>query len=498
MSQQLSNPPEQDRGSIHCTQPQGTQPPDRRARFSMTSIVLLLALVSILILSSSILLVVSAVQGVNPQVAHVATSTSSTPARNSTRSAQTPASTPSVTGGTSLTPTVTPPIFAPNNVALPPLQLPPDHYVIYEQQNNIYLLSSMGGTPQVITTPGYVYSQAVRPILTPNGQLLYSGDGIWLTDIFGSTAHSGNDAVPTHIADVPTNQVLTSLVLSSDGTTIAWSTEPASGNGVIDIFAGPLTAPTKVYEQPSTTCPCYRVFAFMNGNGKQSDTTLLLTDGQQSHGAVQFGLWSFDLTNALSATPEQLMDVSTQQGPLALEPFGNMLLYSSYEGEVPIPSDNSVPSDIAVLKYPNSLDVTTLDGQPLHLDSSQVVLPEQHQLANTAAYHWVTTPVFTPDGHTLIYVEFSSQGQAPFDRSSALFAVHTSGSGKNLRVSKPQLLATSSTTLLELGAWFNNRILTFYGDDSLYALDVQSGEVTTIVQTGVYARIVAVVGMGGA
>jgi len=486
LSQQLSNPPEQVE-----SQPQGTQPPDRHARFSMTSIVLLLALVSILILSSSILLVISVVQGVNPQVAHVATSTSSTSstsARNSTRSAQT--LTPSVTGGTALTPTVTPPIFAPNNVALPPLQLPPDHYVIYEQQNNIYLISSTGGTPQVITTPGYVYSQAVRPILTPNGQLLYSGDGIWLTDIFGST--------PMHIADVPTNQVLTSLVLSSDGTTIAWSTEPASGNGVIDIFAGPLTAPTKVYEQPSTTCPCYRVFAFMNGNGKQSDTTLLLTDGQQSHGAVQFGLWSFDLTNALSATPQQLMNVSTQQGPLALEPFGNVLLYSSYEGEVPIPSDNSVPGDIAVLKYPNSLDVTTLDGQPLHLDSSQVVLPEQHQLLNTAAYHWVTTPVFTPDGHTLIYVEFSSQGQAPFDRSSALFAVHLTGSGKNLRVSKPQLLATSSTTLLELGAWLNNHILTFYGDDALYALDVQSGEVTTIVQTGAYARIVAVVGMGGA
>lgn len=493
MSQQLSNPPEQVE-----SQPQGIHLPDRHARFSMASIVLLLGLVSILILSSSILLVISAVQGANPQVALVATSTSSALARNSTRSAQT--LTPSVTGGTALTPTVTPPIFAPNNVALPSLQLPPDHYVIYEQQNTMYVVSSAGGTPQLITTPGYMYNQAVRPIVTPNGQLLYSGNGIWLTDIFGNTMNSGSgsEATPTHIADVPTNQVLTSLVLSSDGTTIAWSTEPASGNGVIDIFAGPLTAPTKVYEQPSTTCPCYRVFAFMNDSGKQSDTTLLLTDGQQSHGAVQFGLWSLDVTNALSATPQQLMDVSTQRGPLALEPFGNLLLYSSYEGEVPIPSDDSVPGDIAVLKYPNSLDVTTLEGKPLHLDTSQIVLPEQHQLANTASYHWVTTPVFTPDGHSLIYVEFSSQEQAPFDRSNALFEVHISGSGNNLRVSKPKLLVTSSTTLLELGAWLNSRILTMYGDGSIYALDVQSGEVTTIVQTGAYARIVAVVGMGGA
>ena len=480
MSHQLDNPPEQ-----VAAQPQATQPPHRPTRFSMLGIVMLLVLVCMLILSSSVVLVISVVQGVSPQVGSVATSV---PVQHGTQTPQT--LTPGATSTGALTPTPTPPIYAPNNVALPQLQLPPDHYVIYEQQNTIYVISSTGGLPQALTTPGYEYNQAVRPILTPGGQLIYSGSGIWLTDIFGST--------PTHIADVPANQVLTSLVLSSDGTTIAWSTEPASGNGVIDIFAGPLSSPTKVYEQPSTTCPCFRVFAFMNGNGKAGDVTLLLTDGQQSHGAVQFGLWSYDLTEAPSATPQLIMDGSTQQAPLALVPFGNVLLYSSYEGEVPIPADSSVPNDIAVLKYPNSLDMTTLGGQPLSMDRTQVVLAEQHQLANTAAYHWVTTPVFTPDGHTLIYVEFSSQNQAPFDRSSALFAVHFSGSGKTLQVSKPKLLVTSSVALLELGTWFNNRILTFYGDGSLYALDVQNDEVTTIEQTGAYARIVAVVGMGGA
>jgi hypothetical protein len=66
-----------------------------------------------------------------------------------------------------------------------------------------------------------------------------------------------------------------------------------------------------------------------------------------------------------------------------------------------------------------------------------------------------------------------------------------------LRVGKPQLMATSDVMLLELGAWFNNRILTLYGDGTLYALDVQSGAVATIVQTGAYARIIAVVGAGG-
>ncbi len=446
------------------------------------SIVLLLTLVSFLILSSSVLLVMSAVQGVTQPLGQAATST---PTRPGTAVKQT--LTPAASTTQSITPTATPPIFAPNNTALQPLQLPSDRDVIYEQQNKIYLVSSVGATPQVITTPGYVYNQAVHPLLTPTGQLLYSGDGIWLTDIFGGTA--------VQIAKLPANQVITSLAVSSDGTTIAWSTEPASGNGIIDIFAGPLASPTKVFEQPSTNCPCFRIFAFMNGSGKQGDATLLLTDGQQSHEAIQFGLWTFDLNNPLIATPQEILGGDTQQGPLAF--FGNILLYSSYEGEVPIPTDGSVPNDLAVVKYPNSLDLTTLDGHPLKMDGSQVVLAEQHQLANSAAYHWITTPVFTPDGHTLIYVEFSSQAQPPFDRTSAVFEVHISGSGKNLRASKPQLMVTSTAALLELGPWFNTHILTFYGDNSLYALDVRSGTVATIVQTSAYARMIAVVGTGG-
>lgn len=479
LSQQISNPPEHTEA-----QPPHGQPPNRHARFSMISIVLLLTLVSFLILSSSILLVISVVQGVTQPLGQAATST---PTQLGTPDKKT--LTPTATTAQSITPTAIPPISAPNNTALRPLQLPSDRYVIYEQRNNIYLVSSVGATPQVITTPGYMYNQAVHPLLTPTGQLLYSGDGIWLTDIFGGTA--------VQIAKLPANQVITSLAVSSDGTTIAWSTEPASGNGLIDIFAGPLASPTKVFEQPSTNCPCFRIFAFMNGNGKQGDSTLLLTDGQQSHEAIQFGLWTFDLNNPLAANPQEILGGDTQQGPLALLPSGNILLYSSYEGEVPIPTDGSVPNDLAVVKYPNSLDLTTLDGHPLAMDGAQVVLAEQHQLANSAAYHWITTPIFTPDGHTLIYVEFSSQAQPPFDRSSAVFEVHISGSGKNLRASKPQLLVTSTAALLELGPWFNAHILTFYADNSLYALDVQNGAVTTIVQTNAYARMIAVAGIGG-
>jgi hypothetical protein len=459
----------------------------------MTSAILLLGLVSLLILSSSILLIINAVQGLQgatqspTPIARGATGTS-TP-RNA-HVTQTPLPSPSATNGQAVTPTATPPILTTNNTLPAPLQLPPNHYVIYERQKSIYLIAGEGGTPIAINTPGYVYNQAVRPILTPSGQLLYSGKGIWLIDLFGGT--------PTRIAQLTSNQVITSIALSSDGTTIAWSTESANGNGVIDIFAGPLTSSTKVFEQPSTNCPCFRIFSFMNGNGKQGNSTLLLTDDQQSHESIQFGLWSFDLTNPLTATPQQILDGSSPQGPLVLMPFSNVLLYSSYEGEVPMPTDGSVPNDLAVLKYPNSLDLTTLDGQPLRTDGLQVVLAEQRELANSAAYHWITTPTFTPDGRTLIYVEFSSQAQPPFDRSSALFKVQISGSGKNLRIGRPQLMNTSTASLIELGAWLNTRILTFYADNTLYALDVQSGAVTTIVQTSVYARIIAVVGTGGA
>jgi hypothetical protein len=473
LAQQVSNPPEpKDEEKPHISEPLAVQ----SARFSSTGIIILLVLISILIISSTSLLLPNLVQVYTHSGSQMAASSSAT-----AQSTHTGHLSPTPTINQNVTPTATPPIFSPNNTTAPSLQLPSGHEIIYEQQNNIYMISSAGsGTPQILSTPGYIYNQAVRPILTPSGQLLYSGDGIYLMDIFGGT--------PEKIATLAANQVITSLALSNDGTMIAWSTEPASGNGVIGLFAGPLAAPGKVFEQSSSICPCFRIFAFMN------NTTLLLTDGQQSHEAIQFGLWTLDISNPLKTITQPLLDGDSPQGPLALAPYGNVLLYSSYEGQVPKPTDGSVPDDLAVLKYANSLKVTTLDGHPLKMDTSYVLLAEQH---NSAAYHWVETPVFTVDGHTLIYVEFSTEAQPPYDRSNALFIAKMSGSGKQLRVSNAQLMATSNASLLELGPWFNNHILTFYGDDSLYAMDIQTGAVATIVQTGAYARIIAVLGPGG-
>ncbi len=123
-----------------------------------------------------------------------------------------------------------------------------------------------------------------------------------------------------------------------------------------------------------------------------------------------------------------------------------------------------------------------------------MILPEQDNLSNTAQYHWVTTPVFSPDAHTLAYVEFSSDSQDPYDRHSALYTVQISGSGAHLHAGKPNLIATSTDLLMELGTWFNDHVITFYSDGTLYAMDIQTDAFTTLAQPGVYARIVAIIG----
>ena len=448
----------------------------------------MLVLIGLLLLLFSGLLVFGLTQ-INSIPARSASATNTgTPQPQATSKAQkthTPA--PSLTQDPTITPAISAPIFTPNNTILPALQLPGGHYIIYEQQNGLYVVSTTSNLTEQISTPGFVYNEAVPPILTPDGQLLYAGNGIWITDIFGGT--------PAQIADLPSGQTITSMALSSDGKMIAWSTEPVDGIGVIDIHAGLLAAPTVVFEQSALTCPCFRIFSFLNGSGSHADNTLLLTDDRGSHEAVQYGLWSLDLSST-PAVPQAILDDDPSQGPQALEPYGNTLLFSSSEGAAPVPTDGSVPSDVATLSYANSLELAALSGSPLDLGKSQVVLSEQHDLSNTADYHWVTTPIFSPDAHTLAYVEFSSDSQEPYDRHSAIYTVQLSGSGTNLTAAKPVLVATSTARLLELGPWFNNHILTFYGDGVLYAFDIKTGALTPLVNAGTYARIIAVVGSG--
>ena len=370
-----------------------------------------------------------------------------------------------------------------------PLQLSSGQYVIYDSGDTLYLVSASGNYAQAIPTPGFISSRATPPILTSNGQLLYSGDGIWLTDVFGDS--------PSRIATLDVGQVITSMALSDDGKMLAWSTEPVNGSGMVVIHAGPLAGPfSVVYTQTVMECPCFRIFSFLNGTSAQADSTLLLTDDHGSNEAVQYGLWSLNLAQSPAAI-HLIVDESSQQGPLTMTPSGNTLLYSTSEGAVAFPSDLSIPTDLALLSYANSLNIGPLSGSPLTLGASQVILPEQDNLSNSAEYHWVTTPVFSLDARTLAYVEFSSDEQAPYDRHSAIYTVQLSGSGAHLKVGKPKLLATSSDYLVELGPWLNNHTLMVYGDGSLYALDIRSGSMALFAQPNNYAQVVGTLGFAG-
>lgn len=384
-----------------------------------------------------------------------------------------------------------PALIVPGHQNVPPLQLPDSQYVIYEQSSSLYLVSASGDYAQAIPTQGFISSNAAPPILTPEGQLLYSGDGIWVTDVFGGT--------PAQIATLEPGQVITSMALSDDGKMLAWGTEPANGIGQIEIHAGPLASPAVVYTQSALDCPCFRVFSFLQGTSAKADNTLLLTDDRGSHEAVQYGLWSLDFSAspASPASPQLILDEDSEQGPLALLPFGNTLLYSTSEGAVAEPTDRSVPSDIASLSYANSLSIASLSGAPPSVSAGQVVLPEQENLNNTAQYHWVTTPVFSPDTRYLAYVEFSSDNQEPYDRHSAIYLVSMSNTGGHLHAGKPRLLATSTDQLVEIGPWLNTHTLTFYADGALYAVDIQSGAYTSFAQPNAYAHIVGVAGSAG-
>ncbi len=442
MTQQLTRPPEQAPEYI-------PSPPVQEPRFFKLGVVSLLVLLGLLLLVFSSLIVRALPAAVNPPVPVGVT--------------------PQPTGTTIPVPASTI-LQVPGSGSPSSLGIPAEHYIIYEQQNNIYAVSTSNGASQVLATPGYIYSRSITPILTPSGQLLYSGNGLWLTDVFGGSARQ--------IAALPANQVITSMKLSSDGKTIAWSTEPVSGDGAVTIYAGPLEQSRPVYSHSISECPCFRVFSLMSDQAKH--TTLLLTDDRGNHRSVQYGLWALDLSQKSGQKPRQLMSAAQPAGPLALAPISHTLLYSDSEGFVPSPIDGSVPSGATSLTYANSLSVLTAGGKVPPASAVHVILPSQLELSNTGKYHWVTTPLFSPDEHTLIYVEFSSDNDMPYTRHSALYMVHLSGSGTQLKVGTPQVLMTTTALFMELGAWLNPHIVTLYADGSLYAVDTTTGAATAL------------------
>jgi hypothetical protein len=369
------------------------------------------------------------------------------------------------------------PVQSPNGQSLAHLQLPGGYTVVYELQQHIYTLSTSSTTPHVLNTPGYTYNRAVSPVVTAQQQVIYSGSGgIWMTDLSNGQA--------TQLAKISADQIITSMVVSNNGSMLAWSSAPLNGDGTISIYAGSLDHTTQIYQQSATKCPCFRAYAFAS----DSASTLLLSDDRGDHRSVWYGLWTLNLTAHPTQQPQSLLADLSQQGPLALDPQQNTLLYSDYLGYVPTPAIDE-PANISSLTYANSLSLASIQGVPGHLAASQVVLPAQSDLGNTAAYHWIATPTFSPGGQTLAYVNFSvTSNGTVFPRHSSFYTVAMNG-----QKPVPVLLATTSANYVELGGWLNDHILTFYADNALYALDVQNRTATTIVTTGAYAHIFAVV-----
>jgi hypothetical protein len=372
--------------------------------------------------------------------------------------------------------------------------------VLYVKNDAIYSVTTYGmpkidrsvketalATPDVVTqplrieTPGYTYNPSLPPLVTPAGQLIYAGAGLWLTDLARNQSRQ--------IVTLGDNQEVTSLVLSRDGSQLAWSSAPKDGQGEIQIFAGPVGSTKLVYQQVAGRCPCFRVFSFWPGSGETGHNALLLTDDHGDHGPVQHGLWVFPIDKEPAVEPALAIKSDPPQGPLALAPDSTDLLYTTYEGNLPMPSD--MPRELATVGYANSLVVASLQNTAPYLGNTRVLLPEQYRLRNSAQYHWVMSPSFSPDGQTLVYVEFSADGQGSFMRTNALYMVQMHGSAASTR---PTLVATTAAHYLELGSWWDAHTVTVFIDHALYALDIRQGLFATIVQTDGYAHEIAVLG----
>ncbi len=406
---------------------------------------------------------------------------------------QTPTPTP-VTGWPLTFPTL-------STTPITQLALPTNHALLFEQLNDIYLVPIINqpvegantpnptpdprNKPQALHLPGYRYNRSASPILTPSGQLIYSGDGIWETTVLHGQ--------PKRIATLAEGQTITSLILSNDGSTLAWSTAPITGVGRTTLYTERLGALSQqVYQQEASACPCFRIFSFIEQPGKQANSTLLLTDDRGDHNRAQFGLWSLDLAQA-QRRPIQLLSAAPAQGPVLFNDQDNTLLYSNNKMLVPLPNDRSMPLDLASEQYANSLYIASINRASSALQSPQQILPAQKEQSNIGNYRWITTPTFAPGGQTLIYVVFAADGQDPYGRHSSLYTVQMDNAGSQLHAEQPQLLAAATSSIFELGPWLNSHIVTFYADGWIYALDIQSNEIARITNTQAYVHIIGAV-----
>ena len=386
----------------------------------------------------------------------------------------------------------------PQLVAGQRIPLPTHRSLLYEQGDGIYTIPIENLQPEdtarpaptptppeatKLNTPGYEYNQSVPPLLTPADQLVYSGIGIWVLDLHHNTVK--------RIANWSDDLVITSLAMSQDGSTIAWSTAPLNGYGMIDIYVQPLNgAPQQVHQQAAGHCPCFRVFSVLGS--QQSHPTLLLTNDYGDHDPAAFGLWMLNtVQSGRQPAPTQLLDTQLEKGPLVSSSQANVLLYAGNEMLTPLPSDKSMPVPVGTEYYANSLYLAQVNAQQQKLTNEQEILSPQQQQSNIGLYHWVTTPTFSPNGQTLVYVVFSSQNEGPYTRHNSLYTARLQYQNGSVKVSTPQLLTPAANAhLLELGTWLDGNTLTFFADGNFYALNVQSGTAAFLGITKGYAHII--------
>lgn len=354
--------------------------------------------------------------------------------------------------------------------------------MVYSDTNGVYLLSTDRVSPTKLNTPGY--TSLVPPLLTNDGNLLYAGDGIYVLHLL-----YGDPTTPFQIASIdPQTQVIASMTTSADGQQVFWSVEPHNGSGNISFYeatltaAGGATAPALLYAQPANICPCYMIFG-LAGAGLQGGATLLFTDNLGTPADQGTGLWAFDQTRQ-QVGPELLAE-DQGQAPLVLSADHTLLAYAPTTGVVPEPTDNSVPAQIGSQPYGNSIAVVSWKANGT--SNPITIVAPQINVRSFSAYHWITTPAFSPDDQALAYIQFSSDDVGPYDRHSALYIAPTNGRRA------PTVVANFSARLVELGGWSDTHTLLLYADGGIYAIDTHTAVISLLTVVRNYVHIVGLV-----
>ncbi len=357
--------------------------------------------------------------------------------------------------------------------------------MIYTTTAGIYLFANGLTTPIKLNTPGY--SSLVAPILTSKGQLLYAGSGLYLLDLFNSVS-----STPVQIVSIdPRQEVIASMAMSADGQQVFWSVEPHNGVGTIFLYEATVTplgvtTPTLLYSQPTHKCPCYMIFGLAEAAAGKT-TRLLLTDNLGTPADQGTGLWAFDQTQQQIGA--ELLSEDQGEDPLALSADHTLLAYAPTTGEVPEPTDGSVPSQVGSQPFGNSMaiEAATASGSA----KSITIVTPQTDVHSFSAYHWITTPVFSPDNQSIAYIQFSSDDTGPYDRHSSLYVAATNGSGA------PKVVANFTSQLVELGGWLNSHTLLLYADKGIYAIDTQTAAISLVAEVNGYVQIVGLVALPG-